>query len=685
MRYALRFHSEQGTPGVASLPVDEAVIDSLPLDGTPDGMTLSVSQEEYDSINQCNRGAPVDKRTSTTTRDTSDRNDDGAADDYDEFGPRPRCIPTPRSPACDRGDDDSNEDADYEPRPHYIPPPMSSACEEVTVRCLLEGKDPLVHYPKIEGTPYSEYDTPFLLTYLFPHLFPGGQGDPTDPCRARPVKLKDAIAHLIHVRYDDPDCPGGYLYPFAEEAGFVFYTGNLLHRQAIIEKTHIYFKRNPEHSELTLQQARSMASNGTWSDILRKIGKYTGDVLMSPDYWWKKRGLMTSLRDTVGAFDAFYTFSYCERYDPYLLRLYGDPRLNKIKTKIPHFLTSFYGQRLESFRKHWTFGVMGCKALWERDEYQQRDFRHSHGMLKLRSNLKMQELHCKIVAGVQAAQHLEKEAPVDDGKKLQLLQIVQDGKDAEPKLVRALDILSSHNHPNGVQPFVRPTTHPCSRSYVNVVDQLTSQERENHFSNLHSMCGLHYKCTSYCLRRQKDGSMRCKMHFGDDDYKPISTETKFTFHAGPGGQPRLRVIYERNNTKTNNINKSQFYGWGHNTDFQVCNDEQAADDYAAKYSSKGVTRSRQWEAAADIVMKYADPTDKGRRLLIKTILHSHKGLIKGYGMLMTHTHTRRIMRLYMSPTQHIFTPYCAHDRNRQGSTGMDSFHLFIKRVSRVCL
>ena len=96
---------------------------------------------------------------------------------------------------------EDNDDEDHEPNPHYVPvpPPLSAACEEVTVRCLLEGKDPLVHYPKIEGTPFSEYDTPFLLTYLFPHLFPGGRGDPTDLCRARPVKLKDAIAHLIHV------------------------------------------------------------------------------------------------------------------------------------------------------------------------------------------------------------------------------------------------------------------------------------------------------------------------------------------------------------------------------------------------------------------------------------------------------------------------------------------------------
>lgn len=92
-------------------------------------------------------------------------------------------------------------------------------------------------------------------------------------------------------------------------------------------------------------------------------------------------------------------------------------------------------------------------------------------------------------------------------------------------------------------------------------------------------------------------------------------------------QPRLRVIYNRNNPKVNNINKSQFYGWGHNTDFQVCtsNDEQAADDYVAKYITKGVTRSRQWEAAADVVMKHADPTDKDRRLLVNTIIQSHKG------------------------------------------------------------
>ena len=545
---------------------------------------MKVSQEEFDTITSVNSGPPVDKKITES----------------------------------------NNHDEDVTPV-HYVPPPLSAACEEVTVRCLLNGGDPFVHYPKIDGTPYSEYDTPFLLTYLFPHLFPGGVGDPTDPHRARPVKLKDAIAHLIHLRYDDPDYPGGYLYPFAEEADFVFYTGNTIHRQSVIQKTQLYFKRNPEHAQLSLDQARNMSKNEQWSQIIKRIGKYTGDVLMSPDYWWKKKGLLTSLRDTVGAFDAFYTFSYCEKYDPYLLRLYKDPRRNKMKNKIPHFLTTFYGQRLASFRKHWTFGVMGAKALWERDEWQQRDFRHTHGMMKLGAKLRMQELHHLAIAGRTAEKKLLTTQHLTVDQKSKLLKVVQDGKDAEPKLIKALDILVSHDHPNGVQPFTRPTEHPCSKTCVDVLDKLNAQQREAHFSNLHSMTGLHYKCTSYCLRKQKDGTMKCKMHFGDDEYKPIIDKTKLHFFEGPDGKLRLRVLYKRNHPKANNINKGQFYGWGHNTDFQPCNDEEAADEYAAKYTAKGVTRSDQWETAADTVMKYADPEDQGRRLLLKTILQSHKG------------------------------------------------------------
>ena len=429
VRYALAYHAQVGTPGVATVPVDEAIVSSLPVDGIPEGMSMTVSQKEYNDISGHQVGPPMDTRKTATPKESKNQEDDD-----DEDGPRI----------------------------HYVAPPISAACEEETVRSLLQGEDPLVNYPKIEGSPYSEYDTPFLLTYLFPHLFPGGHGDPTDPNRTRPVKLKDAIAHLIHVRYPDPDCPGGYLYPFAEDASFVFYTGNTVHRQAVIEKTNLYFKRNPEHANLTASQARAMARTGEWKTILKKIGKYTGDVLMSPDYWWKKRGLLTSLRDTVGAFDTFYTFSYCEKYDPYLHRLYQDPRRNKIKTKIPHFLTSFYGQRLESFRKHWSFGVMGARALWERDEWQQRDFRHTHGMMKLRANLRMQELHCVIVAGVEAQKKIQSScASMPAHEKAKLLQAVQDGKDAEPKLIRALDILANHDHPNGVQPFVRPSTHPC--------------------------------------------------------------------------------------------------------------------------------------------------------------------------------------------------------------------------------
>ena len=86
--------------------------------------------------------------------------------------------------------------------------------------------------------------------------------------------------------------------------------------------------------------------------------------------------------------------------------------------------------------------------------------------------------------------------------------------------------------------------------------------------------------------------MECRMHFGTNR-KPLSKQTRIEYDLiNEGTTVRPRIIFKRNNLKANNINKSQMYGWGGNTDLSVCIDSHKVMEYALKYSAKGVKQTQ---------------------------------------------------------------------------------------------
>lgn len=235
-------------------------------------------------------------------------------------------------------------------------------------------------------------------------------------------------------------------------------------------------------------------------------------------------------------------------------------------------------------------GTMNASDSWDRDEWQGRDMIHSHGMGSLKFNLDLKRYH-----DAAASAELERIQAEQRGDQDRVDFWLTKRVEEEGKLIRGLDLLISHDHPDGAgnpnEPFTMPTVHPCSRRGVEIFD-MDVEEKKTHLSALHSCCGLHYKCTSYCLRRdKKTGKMRCRMHFGTDR-KPLSKETRVEYdliHDGTAVRPR--IIFKRNNLKANNIIKSQMHGWGGNTDGSFCINSQKTMDYSAKYSAKGVKQT----------------------------------------------------------------------------------------------
>lgn len=230
------------------MDIDRNVLTTLPNNGYDPELVMQVSGEEYAQINGVPVGPPV----------VSDSKSD----------------PDPH-----RQDDVEDNHVSTQGRIRFVPKPVQQPTIEKAIRDTIKGDDPIVNYPKIGTTPYSEYDTPYLFTKLFPHLFPGGIGDPTNPELNQEVPLKKAIDHLLHLRYEDED--GSFTYPFAEDASFVFYAGNLLHRKALLQKGAVYFKRNPGAANLTKAQLVSL-SEADFKTLMSKLTYYTGQVLMSP-------------------------------------------------------------------------------------------------------------------------------------------------------------------------------------------------------------------------------------------------------------------------------------------------------------------------------------------------------------------------------------------------------------------
>ena len=90
------------------------------------------------------------------------------------------------------------------------------------------------------------------------------------------------------------------------------------------------------------------------------------------------------------------------------------------------------------------------------------------------------------------------------GDKKQLEKMVREGRIAEEKVVRAVDLLVSNQHPD-VESLRNlwsvPNPHPCTRAYANVVRNFTPTQRREHERDLWNCAGRHHKCNAYCLRK----------------------------------------------------------------------------------------------------------------------------------------------------------------------------------------
>ena len=193
VRQLILFHQSSGTPRYPQ-EIDETYLATLPEDGVPEDLRImEVDSEEQ--INAVDQGPPLRGKPETE-------------------------------------------------KLRFVGRPVKAREQEHVVRSAILEEDPFVEYPKVGDTPYNEWNTPWLGSLIFPHLFPGGRGDPWDPERSVKVSIQKCAEHLLHFRHEDKiktkNTTDEYLYPFAEDALFVCWIGNVCHRHKVITQVGVY-------------------------------------------------------------------------------------------------------------------------------------------------------------------------------------------------------------------------------------------------------------------------------------------------------------------------------------------------------------------------------------------------------------------------------------------------------------
>lgn len=119
-------------------------------------------------------------------------------------------------------------------------------------------------WPPQQPRPFDEYNTPYLLSSLFPHLFPLGKADPTNLARLSPVPEKVAFEHLV--RYPDGR--------FAKDSAFVFWCFNRLTRHKAYKYATFYIRNRLMGNNLDELRSDPQA-------LAQHIGKGSGTSLLA--------------------------------------------------------------------------------------------------------------------------------------------------------------------------------------------------------------------------------------------------------------------------------------------------------------------------------------------------------------------------------------------------------------------
>ena len=114
------------------------------------------------------------------------------------------------------------------------------------MRAQIIGNTAHMPWPAVGPVPISER-TEGLATLCFPHLFIGGDGDPTIRTgRTFEVSEQQAATHLLKFAMPDPLEPAAPWYPYQENVRLLFWFCDRIRRQRNLEQSRVFMRKNED-------------------------------------------------------------------------------------------------------------------------------------------------------------------------------------------------------------------------------------------------------------------------------------------------------------------------------------------------------------------------------------------------------------------------------------------------------
>ena len=244
----------------------------------------------------------------------------------------------------------------------FIPNPTQQRTEQETVQQSLEdlqsGSPHRLMWPTLGEAPINEFTTEGYFSLAFPTLFPTGAADFLGQ-RCNQVTIGNYFTHLL--KYDDGR--------FAKHPRFRFFALNTEMRRRALQAGRIYIKQNPGDAQLTVDDLRDMVGRGGEA-FSNRVLRYASSLRGTRQYWFKQRGRLISMVDTLGLPTIFFTHSAADLQWPALAHLIFPQDSHSSASRIkavnvnPAITNWFFCHRVQKFVEAFYLGVLKATDYW---------------------------------------------------------------------------------------------------------------------------------------------------------------------------------------------------------------------------------------------------------------------------------------------------------------------------------
>ena len=350
-------------------------------------------------------------------------------------------------------------------------------------------------------------------------------------------------------------------------------------------------QQRTEHAQLTVDELQDMVGIEGES-FSNRVLHYASSLRGTRQYWFKQRGRLISMVDTLGLPTIFFTHSAADLQWPELAQLICPEDSNTSRSRIkavnnnPALADWFFYHRVQKFVDAFYLGVLKATDYWLRFEWQHRGSPHVHGVAWLPNAPDVEQL----LKDSENAEALKQDIIQYANRLVSTINpaVAPDGSDVE----------------SAPQPVTQP--HICNKSYLEVAD------RQEDLSQLIATCQRHTRCSeAYCLRTNH-GKQVCRFGYP----KLLQPETTVVTEDEP------TLLTARNDGMLNSFNPVQLSAWRANVDMQYIVSRRRVIDYCTKYVTKSEPRSESLKDTFAKIVRSLKDDNRSLKAVQKLLIHT---------------------------------------------------------------